>query len=91
MTERTLFSGGRNIAMKVPPHQYEATLRFYVEVLGLEEARWLASRKNGPRRFPNVTSYQCPAVTPARGPMSAQPSCISPRAPAAGPARVRCG
>jgi len=29
------FSGGRNIAMKVPPHQYEETVRFYRDVLGL--------------------------------------------------------
>lgn len=33
----TKFSGGRNIAMKVPPHQYDATVRFYRDVLGLEE------------------------------------------------------
>jgi catechol 2,3-dioxygenase-like lactoylglutathione lyase family enzyme len=30
------FTGGRNIAMKVPPHQYDATVRFYREVLGLK-------------------------------------------------------
>lgn len=30
------FEGGRNIALKVPPHQYDATVRFYAEVLGLE-------------------------------------------------------
>ena len=30
------FEGGRNIAVKVPPHQYEATVRFYGDVLGLE-------------------------------------------------------
>ncbi|MCR4266374.1 VOC family protein [Nitratireductor sp. ZSWI3] len=30
------FSGGRNIAMKVPAHQYEATVQFYRDVLGLE-------------------------------------------------------
>jgi catechol 2,3-dioxygenase-like lactoylglutathione lyase family enzyme len=29
------FNGGRNIAMKVPPHQYEATVRFYRDVVGL--------------------------------------------------------
>jgi len=28
--------GGINIAMKVPPHQYEATLAFYRDVVGLE-------------------------------------------------------
>ena len=28
--------GGINIAMKVPPHQYEATVAFYRDVVGLE-------------------------------------------------------
>jgi hypothetical protein len=28
--------GGINIAMKVPPHQYEATLAFYRDVIGLK-------------------------------------------------------
>ncbi|MGS0561448.1 VOC family protein [Microbacterium aurugineum] len=31
------FSGGRNIALKVPPHRYEATLAFYRDVLRLPE------------------------------------------------------
>jgi len=31
------FAAGRNIAMKVPPHVYDATVRFYREVLGLPE------------------------------------------------------
>ncbi|MGH3090338.1 MAG: hypothetical protein ACRDSJ_23890 [Rubrobacteraceae bacterium] len=30
------FAGGRNIAMKVPPHQWEETIRFYRDVIGLE-------------------------------------------------------
>ena len=29
------FAGGRNIAMKVPPHQWEQTVRFYRETVGL--------------------------------------------------------
>lgn len=33
-----LFAGGENIAMKVPPHQYDATVSFYRDVLGLEPA-----------------------------------------------------
>jgi catechol 2,3-dioxygenase-like lactoylglutathione lyase family enzyme len=37
MTARAKFAAGRNIAMKVPPHLYEATVRFYREVLGLKE------------------------------------------------------
>lgn len=30
------FSAGKNIAMKVPSHQYEATVRFYSDILGFE-------------------------------------------------------
>lgn len=33
------FEAGRNIAMKVPPHQYEATVRFYRDILGFELER----------------------------------------------------
>ncbi len=33
---RPRFAGGRNIAMKVPPHQHAATVDFYRDVLGLE-------------------------------------------------------
>ncbi len=29
------FAGGRNIAMKVPPHLWDATVAFYRDVLGL--------------------------------------------------------
>jgi hypothetical protein len=29
------FAGGRNIALKVPPHRYEATVAFYRDVLHL--------------------------------------------------------
>lgn len=31
------FQGGHNIAMKVPPHQYEQTVNFYANVLKLEQ------------------------------------------------------
>lgn len=31
------FVGGKNIAMKVPPHQYDATVAFYRDLLGLEQ------------------------------------------------------
>lgn len=31
------FAGGRNIAMKVPSHQWEATVAFYRDVLGLKQ------------------------------------------------------
>ena len=34
---RAAFAGGTNIAMKVPPHQWEATVAFYRDTLGLEE------------------------------------------------------
>lgn len=30
------FAGGPNLAMKVPPHQWETTVAFYRDVLGLE-------------------------------------------------------
>lgn len=36
------FEAGRNIAMKVPPHVYEATVRFYRDVLSLNEIRTYA-------------------------------------------------
>lgn len=38
MSERAevKFAGGRNIAMKVPPHLWEATVHFYRDVLGLK-------------------------------------------------------
>ncbi|MGY2081396.1 hypothetical protein [Modestobacter sp. SYSU DS0657] len=37
-TDRAVaFAGGRNIAMKVPPHQWEQTVRFYRETVGLPE------------------------------------------------------
>lgn len=31
------FTGGLNIAMKVPPHLHEATVRFYRDVVGLKQ------------------------------------------------------
>ena len=31
-----MFSPGENIAMKVPPHQVDDTVRFYEEILGFE-------------------------------------------------------
>jgi hypothetical protein len=37
MASNVKFAPGRNIAMKVPPHQYEATVTFYKDVLGLKE------------------------------------------------------
>jgi hypothetical protein len=35
MTERPAFLGGSNIALKVPPQQFEATAAFYREIIGL--------------------------------------------------------
>ncbi len=32
---RPAFRGGHNLAMKVPPHQWERTVAFYEDVLGL--------------------------------------------------------
>ncbi|EKE67525.1 glyoxalase/bleomycin resistance/dioxygenase family protein [Gallaecimonas xiamenensis] len=37
MSSKATFAAGRNIAMKVPPHLYEATVQFYRDVLGLKE------------------------------------------------------
>jgi hypothetical protein len=34
---RPTFAGGRNIAMKVPPHQHAATVAFYRDVVGLRQ------------------------------------------------------
>jgi catechol 2,3-dioxygenase-like lactoylglutathione lyase family enzyme len=33
-----MFTPGRNMAMKVPPHQVDDTVRFYRDVLGLADA-----------------------------------------------------
>ncbi|MDH5823934.1 hypothetical protein QFW77_13195 [Luteimonas sp. RD2P54] len=35
MTRPPTLKGGRNIAMKVPPHAWDATVAFYRDVLGL--------------------------------------------------------
>jgi hypothetical protein len=35
MSHEPSFRGGRNIALKVPPHQFAATAAFYRDVLGL--------------------------------------------------------
>lgn len=43
MNAEARFAAGRNIAMKVPPHAYEATVRFYRDVLGLVEITTHAS------------------------------------------------
>lgn len=37
MTTGATFEAGRNIAMKVPPHLYEATIRFYRDTLGFRQ------------------------------------------------------
>ena len=38
MTEnQNLFAGGRNIALKLPPHELNDAVRFYGEVLGLKQ------------------------------------------------------
>ncbi|MCC6603168.1 MAG: hypothetical protein IT327_08160 [Anaerolineae bacterium] len=37
MDNKPRFAAGRNIAMKVPPHLYEATVQFYRDVLCLKE------------------------------------------------------
>ena len=37
-------AGGRNIALKVPPHLYDATVQFYRDVVGLERCSKITSR-----------------------------------------------
>jgi hypothetical protein len=36
MNTKVKFAGGRNIAMKAPPHLWEATVQFYRDVVGLK-------------------------------------------------------
>ena len=36
MNTKVKFAAGRNIAMKVPPHLWEATVQFYRDVVGLK-------------------------------------------------------
>lgn len=48
------FAAGRNIAMKVPPHQYDATVAFYRDILGfplLEEFAPSVVVEFGPNRL----------------------------------------
>lgn len=37
MNNRPTFNPGKNVAMKVPPHQFEETVAFYGNVLGFRE------------------------------------------------------
>lgn len=67
MTETTpAFSGGRNIALKVPPHRYEATLAFYRDVLHLPA---LAGPTGGATGFVfgpcNLWVDNCPGLSQA--------------------------
>jgi catechol 2,3-dioxygenase-like lactoylglutathione lyase family enzyme len=39
MSTKVKFAAGRNIAMKLPPHLFDATLQFYRDVLGLKEIK----------------------------------------------------
>jgi catechol 2,3-dioxygenase-like lactoylglutathione lyase family enzyme len=36
-SEKPSYQGGRNIAIKVPPHEWEQTVAFYRDILGLPE------------------------------------------------------
>lgn len=54
MPTKATFVAGRNIAIKVPPHQYDATVRFYRDTLGLAEVATQAgsvSFEFGPNRL----------------------------------------
>ena len=48
MNAKIKFAGGRNIAMKVPPHLWDATVQFYRDVVGLKV------RKHTPTLPPTV-------------------------------------
>ncbi|OXY80811.1 hypothetical protein [Oceanimonas doudoroffii] len=37
MSKKVKFTAGRNIAIKIPPHLYDETVRFYRDVLGFPE------------------------------------------------------
>ena len=45
------FEPGRNIAMKVPVHEYEATVAFYRDILGLKTVVSAHSEQNTSSRF----------------------------------------
>jgi hypothetical protein len=34
--EATSFQPGQNIAMKIPPHEFEETQKFYRDILGIK-------------------------------------------------------
>lgn len=36
MQDKTQFTGGTNIALKIPKHKYEETVRYYKEILGMQ-------------------------------------------------------
>ncbi|MDX1402508.1 MAG: hypothetical protein R3245_11350, partial [Kiloniellales bacterium] len=64
MTAR--FQGGRNIAMKVPPHQYDKTVWFYRDVLNLEQIGGPAGDAVGFRFGPsNLWIDRVPAMSQA--------------------------
>ncbi len=37
--DKLLFAGGRNIALKLPPHEFNDAARFYGDVLGLKQLK----------------------------------------------------
>jgi hypothetical protein len=54
MEKSSKLKGGINIAMKVPPHQYQATIAFYRDVVGLkpfEEKAPFIGFELGPNRL----------------------------------------
>ncbi|MGH3704143.1 MAG: hypothetical protein ACRDT9_05895 [Agromyces sp.] len=60
------FSGGRNIAMKVPPHRYEATVAFYRDVLQLPAVSGPTGDATGFEFGPcNLWIDNCPGLSQA--------------------------
>lgn len=45
------FEPGKNLAMKVPPHEFEKTVRFYRDILGFEEIKESQSANSYSVRF----------------------------------------
>jgi hypothetical protein len=60
------FAGGRNIAMKVPPHRYQATVSFYRDVLRLASVSGPAGDATGFEFGPcNLWIDNCPGLSQA--------------------------
>ena len=71
------FEGGVDVAMKVPPHQYQPVLNFYRDVVGLKEIGNEGTRgfELGPIRLwidesPGMSQAETPAINLSSEPES---------------------